>query len=440
MNSYSLTHLSDAVLLRDLRALLIRDRELTATLLAHVAEVDDRRLYASAGYSSMFAYCVGELRLSEDAAGRRITAARAARRFPALLSAIAEGRLHLTAVCLIAPHLSDENANELVLAATSRSRVEIQEWLASRFPQTAGVPSTASIRLVARPGSGPVEIETRDQFSLDEHAPAHVKSTTPVTDGERENSPSPVRFIVQVTIEKSTHDKLRHAQALLSHSLSSRDVAEVLDRALDALIEKLETRKLGAAAGGRRSRAPSIHSPRKFGSSSRYIAAHTRRAVWERDRGRCTFVSTSGHRCGERRLLQFDHVEPVARGGKPSVEGLRLRCRAHNLLEAERAFGREFMKRKRELARCNATATGARATGAHATETRTLSAPRGTAADDLTQYVLAGLRGLGCRGEEARRAALFSLSIESGSLEERMRAALGFISRRSIRAGRSAAT
>jgi hypothetical protein len=285
-----------------------------------------------------------------------------------------------------------------------------------------------------------VDIEARDQFSLDEHAPAHVKSTTPVTDGERENSPSPVRFIVQVTIEKSTHDKLRPAQALLSHSLSSRDVAKVLDRALDALIEKLETRKFGSAAGGRRPRASaaqSIHSPRKFGSSSRYIAAHTRRTVWERDRGRCTFVSTSGHRCGERRLLQFDHVEPVARGGKPSVEGLRLRCRAHNLLEAERAFGREFMKRKREHARCDTTAAGARA---HATETRTLSAPPGTAADDLTQDVLAGLRGLGCRGEEARRAALFSLSIESGTLEERMRAALGFISRRSIRACRAATT
>jgi hypothetical protein len=55
-------------------------------------------------------------------------------------------------------------------------------------------------------------------------------------------------FLVQVTVSKGTHDKLRLAQALLSHAVSPRDVAQVLDRALDALIEKLEKRKFGAAS------------------------------------------------------------------------------------------------------------------------------------------------------------------------------------------------
>src|SRR6267143_3812820 len=108
MRQYSLTHLSDTVLLRDLLALVTRDRLITATLLAHIAEVDARRLYIPAGYSSMHAFCVDELRLSEDAASKRIQAAWAARRFPALLYALAEGRLHLAAVCLLAPHLTPE--------------------------------------------------------------------------------------------------------------------------------------------------------------------------------------------------------------------------------------------------------------------------------------------------------------------------------------------
>ena len=75
-----------------------------------------------------------------------------------------------------------------------------------------------------------------------------------------------------------------------------------------------------------------------------------KRAVWERDGGQCTFVSESGHRCESRTRLEFDHVEPVATGGHATVKGLRLRCRAHNQFEAERAFGRDFMNTKRERA------------------------------------------------------------------------------------------
>jgi len=36
----------------------------------------------------------------------------------------------------------------------------------------------------------------------------------------------------------------------------------------------------------------------------------------------------------------------VARGGDSGPENLRLLCRAHNRLEAERAFGKAFMKNK----------------------------------------------------------------------------------------------
>jgi hypothetical protein len=76
-----------------------------------------------------------------------------------------------------------------------------------------------------------------------------------------------------------------------------------------------------------------------------------RRAVWERDRGQCTFVGDNGHRCTARRVLEFDHIEPVARGGRASVEGIRLRCRVHNQYEAERVYGAGFMDMKRDEAR-----------------------------------------------------------------------------------------
>ena len=52
VSTYSLSHLSDHVLLRDLTALVSEDRATTARLLAHLAEVDARRLYLPAGYPS----------------------------------------------------------------------------------------------------------------------------------------------------------------------------------------------------------------------------------------------------------------------------------------------------------------------------------------------------------------------------------------------------
>jgi len=94
MHNYSLAHVSDSDLTRDIAALVTRDRVGTAVLLAHLAEFDARKLFRSAGYSSMFAYCVGALHFSEPGASKRIQAARAARQFPILYPALAEGRLN----------------------------------------------------------------------------------------------------------------------------------------------------------------------------------------------------------------------------------------------------------------------------------------------------------------------------------------------------------
>jgi len=150
------------------------------------------------------------------------------------------------------------------------------------------------------------------------------------------------RFGVQFSMAKETREKLEHAQTLLSHSVPSGDLAEVFDRALDALIEKLEKRKAGATMNPR--------PPLRRNLAVRTIPAYVRRAVWERDQGRCTFVGENGHRCDSKRFLEFDHVEPVARGGQATVEGLRLRCRAHNQYEAEQVFGSAFMEMKRRTA------------------------------------------------------------------------------------------
>ncbi len=136
MNRYSFSSFTDPALLHAIAELVARERVTTAELIACLAEVDARKLYVPAGYPSMHAWCVGELRMSDDATYRRIQAGRMARQFPALLPLLAEGRLQLTGVLLLAPYLRRENAAELVAAAAGRSKSEIEAMLAHRYPRS----------------------------------------------------------------------------------------------------------------------------------------------------------------------------------------------------------------------------------------------------------------------------------------------------------------
>ena len=178
MISYSLSHLSDEALLHGLSTLVAQDRTTTAALLAHIAEVDERRLYRPAGYDSMYSYCVGELRLSEDAAAKRIQAARAARRFPAIFVALAQGRLHLTGVGLLAPHLTEETAEGLLAAATDKTKAEIERLIAARYPRPDVLTWVAPI-----PTASPVS-------PAGQHAPAHVDDPPGTADAEARHAPA----------------------------------------------------------------------------------------------------------------------------------------------------------------------------------------------------------------------------------------------------------
>jgi 5-methylcytosine-specific restriction endonuclease McrA len=205
-------------------------------------------------------------------------------------------------------------------------------------------------------------------------------------------------------MNRATHDKLRYAQELLSHQIHGGDIAMVVDRALDALIARLEKQKFAAT--------DNPHSRQVRPKSARTIPTAVKRTVWERDGGRCTFVSESGLRCVSRACLEFDHVEPVARGGESTVDGVRLLCRAHNQYAAERVFGAGFMEHKRVEAK-QARDQSARAR----TEI-------GLGMKETSEEVVPWLLKLGIRKDQARHAARLCDSIPNSPLEDRVRLAL----------------
>jgi 5-methylcytosine-specific restriction endonuclease McrA len=143
---------------------------------------------------------------------------------------------------------------------------------------------------------------------------------------------------------RATREKIRRAQELLGNTVAPEAIADVLDRALDQLIVALEKRRHGLHRKPRGVRAKASHR-------ARHISADVRAEVYKRDGGLCTFVGEAGQRCGSRHALQYDHIVAVADGGASTVENLRLLCPAHNQLEAERRFGREFMEQQRSGAK-----------------------------------------------------------------------------------------
>jgi hypothetical protein len=157
----SLQGLSHDQLFAQLHNLIQRDHILEADLIAHLGEVDARRLFLEQACPSMFHYCVHMLHFAEGVAYKRIAVARAARKFPALRSALESGDLHLTAASLLAPHLEREcgvkqstasaadqatlSAAEWVAGARHKTAREIKEWIADRNPRE---PVISSVRRV----------------------------------------------------------------------------------------------------------------------------------------------------------------------------------------------------------------------------------------------------------------------------------------------------
>lgn len=387
MNSKTPSQLSDAELVDEVEKLARSERRTTALLVAHLAELDARRLHLRAGYPSLFVYCTQVLRLSEGGAYNRIEAARAALKYPVVLELLSEGALNVATLRLLSPHLTASNHVDLLAEASNKTKREVQALLARRFPQpdvaasvrklpsAAASPRTvaaSSVPCIEGPGAsfggcetadgpgivaGPPMMHGRPMMAAEAASERASEPTSESTSGPssagvaglRPTEPcgsssvapprrpqlitplSTDRYQIRFTAGPATCEKLRLAQDLLRHAVPDGDPAEIFDRALTALLDDLARKKLGATDKPRR--------PRGQPPASRSIPAHVKRAVVARDRGQCAFPA-NGRTCGARAFLEFHHVVPYARGGTATEGNIQLRCRAHNDYEAELDFGR----------------------------------------------------------------------------------------------------
>jgi hypothetical protein len=354
------------------KRLAVSERTATAELVAHLAELESRQLHVAAGFSSLFVYCRAVLLLPEDATCNRTTAVRMVRAFPSILPMLADGRLNLSTLRLLAPYLTPANHERLLEEAFHRSKRDVEELIARRFPRAV----TTSIRKLperqpeaesAAPAaqaqttppaiSGGIEVASADRresaeaarsiAEAGEQGPRAVpRSAQPAVEPMAEDV-----FLIKLAAKGAMVDRLRYAQDLLGHAVPRGDITEVFDRALVTLIADLEKKKFGAprparpaaaggtgavgAVGGQR---PGDGRGAEGDSRSRYLPVEVRRAVRARDHGRCAYVATDGRQCAATRFLEFHHLRPYAVGGEATAGNIALRCRAHNQYEADVFF------------------------------------------------------------------------------------------------------
>jgi len=326
----SLSQLTDPQLTAQLTRVVSAECSATAVVVATLAEFDARRLYLTHGYTSLFAYCLEELKLTEDATFNRIEAARAARKFPMVLDLLETGELPLTGARLLAPHLTPANHAGVLREARHKTKKEIELLVARLRPQPP-VPSVVRRLPERKPvesAAAPQEQPTAKAVAEPEPAPLLVAAVTTQPPSRRPViAPlSEAHYKLQVTISAAARERLKQIQDLMRHRLPSGDPAAIVEHALEVLHAELLKKKAAEVARPRGARE-------SVQAKGRHIPASVKRAVWRRDQGRCAFVGDTGKRCGAAGALEFHHVDPHAHGGKATVANIEMRCRAHNGFE-----------------------------------------------------------------------------------------------------------
>ena len=256
-------------------------------MVLHLYEVDSRKIYHDKGYASLFSYCREALRYSEGAAFRRIQAARALKDNPEIYELLKEGKLSLCAVAEISKVIKPENKEVLLTESQGKAKLEVQKITAKYGAPTVSRKERITPR-VTKSEALPIfshKNEIKQEFmDLLEKAKVHM-------------GPIPLAEVFRKTLKSYLNQKEKKPQ-----------------------VRKVKNNK---------------------NLTSRYIPKAVKHEVSVRDNQCCSFVGSDGKRCTEKMRLQVDHIRPYALGGDSSLDNLRLLCPSHNLLMAERSFGKD---------------------------------------------------------------------------------------------------
>ncbi len=393
-----------------LAALLRREHEVMADFLLALADFDRRRGHEPLGFASTFAFLLAELGLSPAATHWRLSAARLLPRFPGVIEPLRDGRLCLTTAAELAKVLTEANQAEVLPRFFGASTLKAKELVAELQPREAPPLRTVVTPLERRPVAPMTEPSSQPRLAVAAVvAPSNtypellrvpeVEMTHPARDVKHRPEVEPLTADLRrlaVTVSKRFLTKLDAARSGLSHSLPRATTEQVLEAALDLLLEK-QARARGlvkrprtvvatatpaapvtpamtatpvatpgsapvpapapapatATATATATAAVATETPRpnfaeplhRRTGPRNHVPAAISREVWYRDGGRCSWPLDGGGVCGSTHRLELDHIVPWARWGGETVDDLRVVCHVHNTLAARQVFGERCVDR-----------------------------------------------------------------------------------------------
>lgn len=335
-DSRLLSKLSNEELLANTRKYAEAERCITVRVLHHLAEIDRRRAYAKLGFSSLWDYATQELKYSESAAYRRISAMRALKAHPELEKKIEGGSLSVTVVSQVQSFLKAER-EQAHKTYTSHEKIELfkkcENLSAREVTRELGAISPLALRVQKeRPIT---ENRTEISFIVDSDLLGKINRVRDLSVPRLKNPgsyPELVDLMSEVMLDEidplrqQERRELRAApkEGKKSANLPGRPPQQTSDQTA-ALIAPKATERVG---------------------ETRHTPASVRAAIWKEFGGRCAFIDTeTGRRCGSTFGLEIEHCKPHGIGGSSKdPKNLRLLCRHHNQWTAIQTYGLRKME------------------------------------------------------------------------------------------------
>ena len=363
---------SDQDLILNLKNLIQQERSLLTEILLHLREVEERRIFLTLGFSSLYEYVTQELGYNEAQAYRRIQAMRVLREVPEIEEKIDQGKLTLTQITQAQEYfrsekkkgvpLSQEEKQEVLNEIETKSTRETEKYFIKLSPELAAKDKTRLIdeeRVEIKFVANQKLLEKLNRFKvLDAHAQTNpdyadlferlvdlaLKQKDPEL--KRKNNS---KKNVKATLEKRLENRLEN-----STKENTKKSANVNEETHDLFSENnrkepenkthdLESKNssLNKSSFQNKNSSPKLSAQ----TNPRSTPAQVKREVMARDQGACTYKSSiTGKICGSKYQVELDHITPVALGGQSTVDNLRVLCRNHNLHEARRVFGADKME------------------------------------------------------------------------------------------------
>ncbi|MEW6055390.1 MAG: HNH endonuclease [Bdellovibrionota bacterium] len=293
------------------------EREAMIAVLEHLNEIKKRKVHLELGYSSLHEFCVNELKYSDGAAYRRISALHLIGELPQAKGALENGVLSLSNAATLQTHFKKSqmqiNAKEALLTAVQGKSKRECEKILFAAAQARGSEGHHGLA---------VNTLTKLEFLADQALTQDLKRLSELLAIPQTDLSALIKRIARIALQ-AIDPVLKKTRKPVTSSAEDH----VANPATDVIPQE-----------------PIKASPVKL----RYIPAYLKKQIWIRDQSQCAYTHPeSKRRCTSRFRLEIDHIKPVAHGGRSTLENLRLLCFHHNQYAAEEILGKAVMERHR---------------------------------------------------------------------------------------------